>query len=128
MDTIVISQYKRGDIFDPKCQSRETLNLLSSKWTILIAYALQSGTLRNAELRSTLPGITQKVLTTTLRRMEQNGLVSREIKPVIPPWVEYSLTSLGVSLLPVLDALTEWSELHYQEVLDAQVLAPSNLI
>ena len=100
------------NVFDPNCGSRRLLTLLAHKWSVLVVYALVDGVHRHAELRHRLGGISQKMLTQTLRTLERNGLVCREIFVVVPPHVEYSLTDLGRSLAPVLAALCEWSQDH----------------
>ncbi|MQY15591.1 HTH-type transcriptional activator HxlR [Streptomyces sp. RB5] len=100
------------DVFDPNCGSREVLGLIADKWSALILYALQDRTLRHAELRRTVGGISQKMLTQTLRTLEADGIVHRVALPVVPPHVEYSLTPLGASLSPVLAEVCRWAEVH----------------
>jgi DNA-binding HxlR family transcriptional regulator len=100
------------NVFDPNCGSRRLLQLIADRWTALAVYALADGPMRHGQLMRKLDGVTQKMLTQTLRRLEQSGLVHREIYPVVPPHVEYSLTELGRSLQPVLTALCEWSQDH----------------
>ncbi len=100
----------------PKCPVETTLKLLSNKWKILIIRDLLSGTKRFGELKNSLGTITQKVLTTSLRDMEEKGLVTRKIYNQIPPKVEYTLTDIGYSLAGVLDAMTDWGS-GYKEYL-----------
>ncbi len=100
----------------PKCPVETTLKLLSNKWKILIIRDLLSGTKRFGELKNSLGTITQKVLTTNLRDMEEKGLVTRKIYNQIPPKVEYTLTDIGYSLAGVLDAMTDWGS-GYKEYL-----------
>ena len=76
-----------------------TVGLLARKWTLEIAVALSSETMRHSEIARCLPGITQKVLTETLREMERTGIVEREVYPIVPPRVEYRLTGVGIELL-----------------------------
>lgn len=102
------------------CASREILDLVAEKWTMLIMYYLATGTMRNAELLRTIGGISQKVLAQQLRKLERNGIVIRKSFPVIPPHVEYSLTPLGVTLAKAVDSITTWSENNYKTVLTAQ--------
>lgn len=92
----------------PPCPVETTLTLISDKWKILILRDLTDGTKRFGELRKSICGISPKVLTSNLRTMEETGLVSRKIYAEVPPKVEYSLTELGYSLRPVLDALADW--------------------
>lgn len=95
----------------PACPVETTLVLIGNKWKVLILRDLILGTKRFGELRKSLGGVSQKVLTTQLRDMEEKGLVSRKIYAEVPPRVEYSLTGLGASLKPVLDTMWEWGEM-----------------
>jgi DNA-binding HxlR family transcriptional regulator len=92
----------------PACPVETTLQLIGNKWKVLIIRDLLGGTKRFNELMRSVNGITQKVLTSNLRSMENDGLVSRKIYPEIPPKVEYSLTETGMSLKPVLSSLADW--------------------
>lgn len=94
----------------PACPVETTLMLIGDKWKVLILRDLMPGTKRFGELKKTLGSVSQKVLTAQLRDMEENGLVNRKVYPEVPPRVEYSLTDLGMSLKPVLDALQDWGE------------------
>ena len=94
----------------PACPVETTLVLMGDKWKILIIRDLLTGTKRFGELKKTLPGISQKVLTSHLRAMEKSGLVSRKVFAEVPPKVEYSLTETGKSLKPVHDAMWKWGE------------------
>jgi len=90
------------------CSMELTLGLIGGKWKPLIIWYLAENTMRFSELKRALPNITQKMLTQQLRALEESGLVNRHIYAVIPPKVEYSLTSAGKSLLPILKSLTQW--------------------
>lgn len=90
------------------CPVETCLNFISDKWKVLIIRDLQTGTKRFTELKKSLYPVTQKMLTQQLRQMENDGLVNRKVYPVVPPKVEYSLTDLGKSLLPVIDTMKEW--------------------
>ncbi len=103
----------------PACPVETTLLLISHKWKILILRDLLSGTKRFGELKKSLPGISQKVLTTHLRQMEENALVIRKVYAEVPPRVEYSLTELGVSLKPVLSAMATWG-LDYKSQMNTE--------
>lgn len=92
----------------PPCPVETTLMLIGDKWKVLIIRDLRSGTKRFSELKRSVTGISQKVLTANLRDMEENGLVTRTVFPEVPPRVEYSLTELGLSMNPILDAMAEW--------------------
>lgn len=92
----------------PACPVETTLALISNRWKTLIIRDLLDGTKRFSQLMRSVGGISQKVLTSNLREMEADGLVHREVFAEVPPRVEYSLTPLGESLRPVLDALAQW--------------------
>ncbi len=94
----------------PACPVETTLMLIGDKWEVLILRDLLTGTKRFGELKKSIGGVSQKVLTAKLREMEENGLVSRKVYAEVPPRVEYSLTALGRSLEPVLDAMRLWGE------------------
>lgn len=92
----------------PKCPIEATLKMTGCKWKILIIRDLLTGTKRFGELKKSVSGITQKVLTSKLRELEEDGLIERKVYPQIPPKVEYTLTDVGYSLRPVIDCLKEW--------------------
>ena len=97
----------------PACPVETTLTLISDKWKILILRDLMPGTKRFGELKKSIGNVSQKVLTTQLRQMEESGLLTRTVYAEVPPRVEYTLTELGYSLKPVLDAMWNWGE-EYQ--------------
>ena len=103
-------------VFDLGGRSRRTLELIADKWAVLILYALSRGTIRHNQLHRDIEGISQKMLTKTLRRLERDGLVGREAFPEIPPRVEYSLTPLGETLIGILAELCVWAEEYIDEV------------
>lgn len=92
----------------PPCPVETTLMLIGDKWKVLILRDLMTGTKRFGQLKKSVTGISQKVLTSNLRDMEENGLVSREVFPEVPPKVEYTLTDLGRSMQPILDTMAKW--------------------
>ena len=94
----------------PACPEETTLTLISDKWKVLILRDLLPGTKRFGELKKSLGHVSQKVLTSQLRQMEENGLLTRTVYPEVPPRVEYSLTDLGYSLKPILDAMSTWGQ------------------
>lgn len=98
----------------PKCPVDTTLMMMNSRWKVLIIKELLTGTKRFGELKRALGSITQKVLTSNLREMEDNGLVDRKVFPEVPPRVEYTLTDIGYSLAVVLDAMAEWGSAYRQ--------------
>ena len=98
----------------PACPVETTLTLISDKWKVLILRDLMPGTKRFGELKKSIGTVTQKVLTAQLRQMEASGLLTRTVYAEVPPRVEYTLTALGRSLRPVLDAMEAWGK-AYQE-------------
>jgi DNA-binding HxlR family transcriptional regulator len=107
-------------LFDIRYGSREILSLIAEKWTILVLYALSYGAKRHGELRREIPGISQKMLTQTLRSLERDGLVERKAYDEKPPRVEYTLTPLGEMLGELLKNICVWSEQHYDKILAAR--------
>lgn len=109
------------DPYERGCPSRDLLNRIGDKWSILVLGELgQHGTARFTQLRTRLSGVSEKMLTQTLRALERDGLVLRTVYPTVPVRVEYQLTPLGVTLRGPLKALTEWSLQHIADVLTAR--------
>ena len=98
----------------PACPVETTLMLIGNKWQVLIIRDLLTGTKRFGELKKSIGKVSQKVLTTQLRDMEESGLISRKVYAEVPPKVEYSLTELGKSLQPILNAMLQWGT-EYKE-------------
>lgn len=90
------------------CPVATTINLIGNKWKLLIIRDLLDGTKRFGELRKSLTGISQRVLTENLRELEKDGLVNRKVYAEVPPKVEYSLNNTGMSLCPIINAMAEW--------------------
>jgi len=105
-----------GSVMDAQCPSRLVLDRIADKWTALIIQVLARGTKRYAVLQREIGGISQKMLTQTLRSLERDGLVRRTVYPVVPPKVEYALTRLGRTLIAPLQGLCRWSEKHLSEL------------
>ena len=103
---------KAASVMNAHCLSRVVLSRIADKWTALIIHVLASGTRRYAELQREIGGISQKMLTQTLRSLERDGLVARKVHPVVPPKVEYALTPLGRTLIEPLNGICRWSEKH----------------
>ena len=99
----------------PACPVETTLTLIGDKWKVLILRDLMPGTKRFGELKRSIGSVSQKVLTAQLRDMEEGGLVLRRVYAEVPPRVEYSLTDLGKSLKPILDAKQNWGEKYKSE-------------
>ena len=110
----------RPNVLDQNCESRQALARLADKWTCLVVYALLGGPRRHGELKRTIEGVSQKMLTQTLRSMEADGLVQRRVIDVIPPHVEYSLTPLGESLSEPLAAICRWAMDHVVDMRQAR--------
>ena len=103
----------------PDCPVETTLSLISNRWKVLIIRDLMDGKKRFSELQHKIGTISQKVLTSNLRAMETQGLLTRTVFPEVPPRVEYELTELGQSLRPVLNSLSAWGE-YYQDYYQQQ--------
>lgn len=110
----------------PACPVETTLTLIGDKWKVLILRDLLPGTKRFGELKKSIGSVSQKVLTAQLRDMEENGLVNRKVYAEVPPRVEYSLTELGQSLKPILDAMWNWGE-GYKASMNLLLLYPERL-
>ncbi|GGM21028.1 HxlR family transcriptional regulator [Streptomyces fumigatiscleroticus] len=108
-----------GDLFLADCPARLTLELIADKWTAVVLYGLSQGPVRHGELLELIGGISRKVLTQTLRRLEAHGLVRRHAYAEVPPRVEYELTPLGATLIGPIHTLTEWARANGDAVLDA---------
>ena len=106
----------KPNVLSQSCESRRALDRIADKWTCLIVYALLDGPRRHGELKRTIEGISQKMLTQTLRSMETDGLVKRTVIDVIPPHVEYGLTPLGQTLSDPLVAICRWAMDHLPEL------------
>jgi len=104
------------NVFDSHCPTRQILDLIADKWTVLIIRRLADGTLRFAQLRRSVDGISQKVLTNILRSLERDGIVTRRIYASVPPKVEYSLTTLGRSLCILVEGICGWAEANIEQV------------
>ncbi|WP_405517905.1 winged helix-turn-helix transcriptional regulator [Streptomyces canus] len=111
------------DAFLADCRARLAFDLLSNTWNAVVLWALRDGSMRPVELRERIGGISSKVLTETLRRLQSNGLVDRQADPDTPSRVEYRLTALGRTLLAPIDAVGAWAFEHGDEVMAAQEAA-----
>jgi DNA-binding HxlR family transcriptional regulator len=106
--------------YDRNCPTRVLLDRIGDRWTVLVVVHLGSGAKRYTEISKALDGISQKVLTQTLRGLERDGVVTRIVRAQVPPRVDYELTDLGRDLRETLEQLTHWAEQHIQEVLAAR--------
>ncbi|PWI16318.1 transcriptional regulator [Streptomyces sp. Act143] len=109
------------EIFLRDCPTRAVLEVIASKWTMLVLVALEDGRpMRFTELRRRLDGVTQKVLTSTLRALEREGLLAREVYPTVPPRVEYRLTGLGREMGGLIQGITDWSQANIDAIRTAR--------
>jgi DNA-binding HxlR family transcriptional regulator len=116
------------------CQLRDLLNRLADKWSLLVVELLGHGTHRFTELRRDIDGISQRMLTLTVRQLERDGMVRRTVYPIVPPRVDYQLTPLGESLLEAIEPLVAWTRAHQHEIVSARAAydiaatAPADLL
>lgn len=106
----------RFDVLAAACPTRQVVTRIGDRWSLLVLYALEGGPVRFQELRRTVDGISQKMLTQTLRTLERDGLVQREIWASVPPKVEYSLTTLGTSLSETIGPIRAWAYAHMDQI------------
>jgi DNA-binding HxlR family transcriptional regulator len=111
-----------ADPYSADCPSRQVLDRIGDKWTVLVFIALTDGARRYSELASRIEGISQKMLTQTLRGLERDGMVTRTVHATVPPRVDYELTELGLSLLEPITALEVWATAHIDDVVEARRL------
>ena len=116
METMI----KIHNVYDKNCPTRHALDRIADKYTVLVMIFLQDAPRRFSELQRMITGISQKMLTQTLRSLERDGLLTRTIYPEVPPRVEYALTPLGETLIEPLAALRHWAEAHIEAVVVAQ--------
>lgn len=101
---------KKVDCSEKSCPVSRCMRVIGGKWKIIILYALKNGANRFGVLQKTIPDISKQMLTTQLREMEKDGIIHREIFPEIPPRVEYSITPLGKTLFPIIEAMDQWGK------------------
>lgn len=107
-------------VTEANCRAREVLDRVGDKWSVVVLYHLSTGTKRFTELLRAIPGISQRMLTVTLRGLERDGLVRRTVWPVVPPHVDYDLTPLGETLREIVSSLFDWAHEHLEEVSEAR--------
>jgi DNA-binding HxlR family transcriptional regulator len=120
--SLASTQVPIWNVYEAECPTRLVLNRIADKWTVLVVSSLEKGTKRFSTLQREIGGVSQKMLTQTLRGLERDGLVTRTIYPTVPPKVEYTLTPLGRTLVGLVDAIRVWSETHIEGVLQAQTV------
>lgn len=115
------------DVLVPDCPIRNILSRIGDKWSVLTIYTLSAnGTMRFKALQHEIPDISQKMLTTTLRTLEEDGLVTRKIYPQVPPKVEYTLTERAHSLIPHINTLISWAKENMQSIFDDRIRNKKN--
>jgi DNA-binding HxlR family transcriptional regulator len=114
------AKLKRGEIFAVACPSRTILKHVTSRWGVLVLVALREGMLRFSDLRRKVGDVSEKMLAQTLQQLERDGFVQRTVHPVIPPHVDYTLTTLGEGIGKHVEALTDWIEINLPKILKAQ--------
>jgi len=118
-------KHTKGTVLPPveetqACELRELLDRLADKWSLLVVELLGDGTKRFTQLLRHIEGISQRMLTLTLRRLERDGMVRRTVHAVVPPQVDYELTPLGSSLLDAVASLVAWTRAHHDEIVRAR--------
>ncbi len=111
----------RGDVFAANCPTRQLLDRIADKWTTLVLTTLEAEPMRFNALRRRIEGVSQKMLSQTVRQLERDGLVTRTVTPTVPVSVSYALTPLGATLVEALQAMIDWAEDNMAEVAEAQV-------
>ncbi|MFF2093410.1 winged helix-turn-helix transcriptional regulator [Paenibacillus sp. NPDC058174] len=112
----VSAKTKQPDISLAVCGYTKVIEIISNKWTALVIYAIENGSIRYGEIERRIAGISKKMLTQTLRKLERDGVVQRHVTPSVPPMVEYSLTLLGQTLLRPMRELRQWGRDNYIHV------------
>lgn len=115
-----INSIPEPEVFTLECPIQQVLDIICNKWSVIILYCLSSGTKRYNQLQKQIEGISQKMLTQSLRNLERHGLVERRVYPSVPTRVEYSLTTLGETLIEPLTPLAQWSQIHISEIKSAR--------
>ena len=112
----MVSKKQQEPLLNKDCPLRQVINIIGDKWTLPVLYLLTQGTKRYNELQKEIPGISKKMLTQTLRKLESDNIVKRKVYPVVPPKTEYNLTVFGKKLIEPLWVLADWAEAHQAEL------------
>jgi len=115
-----MSEQVQANPFSAQCPSRDILEVIGGKWSLLILCRLQTGSMRSGSLSRSVEGISQKMLTQTLRELERCGVIERLSYPEVPPRVEYKLTLMGQTLSKVVSELEQWVVQNYDQILETQ--------
>jgi DNA-binding HxlR family transcriptional regulator len=119
--TFTAERYRERMSLPEICPIRDVLDRVGDKWSTLLIFTLAERSHRFGELRRAIPDISQRMLTQTLRELQEDGLISRTVHPTTPPSTEYALTELGRSLVAPLTALARWAESHHEQIKRARV-------
>jgi DNA-binding HxlR family transcriptional regulator len=111
---------QKTNIYSVECPTRQILDLIANRWSVLVIGCLSDGVLRFTDIKHRVGGISQKMLTQTLRQLERNGILTRTVYAEVPPRVEYALTPLGQTLHGLVGAIYDWADNHIDEVTQAQ--------
>lgn len=120
MQVVGTDRLVRGDVFDSQCPARGVLDHVMSKWAVLVLVALRTRPMRFSALRRAIGGVSEKMLAQTLRTLESDGFVDREVAPTTPPQVTYSLTGIGAELTEHVSGLLDWIDVRLPDVLAAR--------
>ena len=112
-----MNRYQIRDEVFPDCPIRNVLARIGDKWTLIVLFSLEKGTMRFNELYRSIPDISQKMLTSTLKLLVNDGIIGRKLYPGVPPVVEYSLTGRGKSLIPHINALIDWAKQNMENII-----------
>ncbi|MGF1590933.1 MAG: winged helix-turn-helix transcriptional regulator [Pleurocapsa sp.] len=112
----MVSKNAPEPLLNQNCPVRQVINIVGDKWTLPVLYVLKQGTKRYSELQREIPGISKKMLTQTLRRLESDKIIKRKVYPVVPPKTEYNLTAFGTKLIEPLKVLADWAWEHQAEL------------
>ena len=112
----MVSQKKHESLLGEDCPVRQVINIIGNKWTLPVLYILKDNTKRYSQLQREIPGISKKMLTQTLRKLEADNILKRTVYPVVPPKTEYKLTAFGYELIKPLKVLADWAWQHEQEL------------
>lgn len=111
----------KGNVFAAQCPTRQLLDRIADKWTFLLLATLANGPMRFNALRRHIEGVSQKMLSQTLRQMERDGLITRTVEPTVPVTVIYQITPLGQTLVSAMQGVIDWAETHMAQVAAAQI-------
>ena len=112
----MVPQKDQEALLNKDCPVRQVINIVGDKWTLPVLYVLRDSTKRYSQLQREIPGISKKMLTQTLRKLESDNIIKRRVYPVVPPKTEYNLTAFGHELIEPLEVLADWAWEHEQEL------------